>query len=529
MMKLLRSQSQTVLIVVLVVIAVGFLFYGNTGNLLTSAGGHVTNDYGKIDGEDVTVAELYDSVREMKNTLRMSGQDAELQRQGAPAEIASDAWSNLLLQHQADKWHINIGDDEVVDEIKSTPAFQENGAFSHDLYKKRLVDLQARLRIPPDTGVDPAAATATILENLYRDNLRRNAVHFALVGSVHASASDIKSQYDKIYAPLVVSYATLDPAQMPSVAPVAPEAVANEYKNNPTNPAYRTKEKRKVDYVLLTLTPDEMKLPDDKKADAKNALGQKALNFALSFQPDPSAAPGTPAPNLDFIAEAKKQGFTPATTGFFAEDEAPGTLPPSPSFNRTAFALSNDNPVSKVVETADGVAVLHLSEIQPSELRPLDEVKADIQKKLQADAQVKTAHAAAKLEAALLKGAVGHGGDFKAAAANFKLVSTTLPSFTLASVNGTDRVQEAVAYATLQLKPGEVSAPFDLPDGKVGIAHLDSRGEADPAGLADFEKKVRDDQEETLKRAVLNDWVLWKSRQIGTHPPADLPAFGSVE
>ena len=36
MMKFLRSQSQTVLVVVLGVIGLGFLFYGNSGNLLTT-------------------------------------------------------------------------------------------------------------------------------------------------------------------------------------------------------------------------------------------------------------------------------------------------------------------------------------------------------------------------------------------------------------------------------------------------------------------------------------------------------------
>jgi hypothetical protein len=73
MMKFLRSQSQTVLIIVLGVIGLGFLFYGNSGNLLTSTGGRVSNDYGRIDGTDLSVADLYDAVHNTRDRLHLSG------------------------------------------------------------------------------------------------------------------------------------------------------------------------------------------------------------------------------------------------------------------------------------------------------------------------------------------------------------------------------------------------------------------------------------------------------------------------
>ena len=80
MMKFLRSQSQTVLAVVLAFIAIGFLFYGNAGNLLSFGGPRTSSDYGRIDGEDVTVGQLYDAVRQTRYLMRINGQDAALQR-----------------------------------------------------------------------------------------------------------------------------------------------------------------------------------------------------------------------------------------------------------------------------------------------------------------------------------------------------------------------------------------------------------------------------------------------------------------
>ena len=287
MMKFLRSQSQTVLVVVLGVIAVGFLFYGNAGNLLTAGTAHTNNDYGRIDGDDLSIADIYDSVREARNSIVMSGGAAQLQQPGAPARLAEEAWGQLLLLHEADKLHIFIGPGEIADWIRQQPIFQKNGGFNLDAYNAAMKELQLRLRITPDAGVDPVAATKTVFENIIRDYLRTEAVSHALFNTVRSSAHDVSAQYEKIYGPTTVTYVTLDPKSYESKVSVTPADIEAEYKRNLTNPAYRTSEKRKVDYVVLNLTPDQMKLPDDQKKTAIDALGQKALDFAprLSARP----------------------------------------------------------------------------------------------------------------------------------------------------------------------------------------------------------------------------------------------------
>ena len=69
MMKFLRSQSQTVLVVVLGVIGLGFLFYGNAGQPADDTGGRTSTDFGRIDGEDLTVADLTEAVRNTRDSL----------------------------------------------------------------------------------------------------------------------------------------------------------------------------------------------------------------------------------------------------------------------------------------------------------------------------------------------------------------------------------------------------------------------------------------------------------------------------
>ena len=531
MMKFLRSQSQTVLVVVLGVIGLGFLFYGNAGNLLTSSGGgHTSNDFGRIDGEDLSVAELYDAMRNTRDLLIIHGDGEKLRQPGASQQLAEEAWRQLLLLHEADKLHINISDKELIDYIKSMPVFQKDGAFSPDIYKSRMVQVQSLLHLPADTGVDAATNTQALFEKLLRDDLRTQAVSTALFGNIHSSAHDLNEQYGKYYGPTTVSYVTFDPkvqSEMSQVI-VTPAEIEAEYKNHPTDPAYRTKEKRKVDYVLWTLTPEQAKLPEDQKTKAKDALGQKALDFALALQPDPSAS-GTASAAPDFQAEAKKEGLTPVTTDFFADDSSPAGLPPSPAFNSAAFALTKDNTTSKVVELDNGVAILHLEEIQPSELRPLAEVKPDIEKKLFHNQSIQAAATSAKLVSKLMQGTLSKGADFKTAAANMKLKPESTQPFVPFKVAESDAKMQRIAYTATTLKPGQVSDPVPMGDDTYVVIHLDKRDTPDPAGLADFEKQFSESQEHQVRSMVYADWATWKSKQPGTHKPPELEAYGTVE
>jgi peptidyl-prolyl cis-trans isomerase D len=533
MMKFLRSQSQTVLVVVLGVIGLGFLFYGTAGtNLLNGAGARTSNDYGRVDGEDLSVADLSDAVRNTRYSIIMEGQSRELEQPGASAQVAEMAWSQLLILREADRLHIVISDTELVDFIRKLPMFQKDGVYSPDLYKKGMTDLKYTLRLP-DSDVDPLAGTKDVFEKVLRNNLRLEAVTQALFSSVRSSAHDVSAEYQKLYGPATVSLVTFDPKTFIAAAQVTPAEVEAEYKTHPGNPAYRTAEKRKVDYVLFMLSPDQAKLPDAQKAAAKDALGQKALDFALAFQPEPTADGQSAPPPPDFLTEAKKRGLNAATSDFFAEDTPPANVPPSPAFNSAAFSLTKDNTISKVVELDNGVAVLHLAEIQPSDLRPLDEVKGDIMKELQQAKGMQAAQAAAQITAKTLQAIVAKGADFKTVAEGMKLKVETLSPFVpftaLNAPQGDQRLQ-AIAYATASLTTGQVSNPVPLQaENSTLVFHLQSRGAPDPAGLAGFETRFRQSEDQQLREQVRSDWVNWKNKQAGTHKPPDLDAYGSVE
>lgn len=511
MMKFLRSQSQTVLVIVLGVIGLGFLFYGSSGTLLTSSGGRGSNDYGSIDGENLSLADLSRAIRNVHDELTLQGQPA------SGSNVAQQAWMQLLLDHEADRLHIEVSDKEVIDYIHNIPMFQKNGVFNADAYQTQMTLLQAQYHITPDG-----------FAGIARENIRSNAVVQALFSTIHAPVKDVTEDYGKFYGPASISLVTFDPKTYAAAATVTPQEIEAEYKAHPENPAYRTSEKRKVDYVFFLLSPEQAKLADKEKTAAKEALGEKALEFALAFQPDPSATAGTTQPTPDFTSEAKKRNLSPATTDFFTVDTPPANVPPSPSFNSAAFSLTKENPISKVVELDNGVAVLHLVDVQPSQVRPLDEVKAGIEKQLQQTKGSQSAQITAQIDAQLIKSVVEKGTDFKTAATGLKMKVETMPTFVPMKVPQSDQKLQAIAYAVTTLKPGQVSGPIPIQiDNTVVVVHLDSRATADPSEMAGFEKRFRESQNDELRKYVYLDWITWASKRPGTHRPPDLEAYGS--
>ena len=283
MMKFLRSQSQTVLIIVLGVIGLGFLFYGNAGNLLTSQGGaHVSNDYGRVYGQDLSVAELYGAIRETRNALILGGHAKELNQAGGRAQLAQEAWSQLLLLREADRLHIQIGDQEIIDYIHNSPAFQKDGVYSPDAYLNQMSQVQVLLRLQPDPGADPLASAKAAFETYLRNTLLSQAVFQALFSSVRGSTQELGAQYDKYYGPCEVNVITFDPHASLGTVQVTPEDVAAEYKAHPLNPNYRSKEKRKrrgdariSDSIQRADGPRDSRRPQD--ADAENNEAQFAV------------------------------------------------------------------------------------------------------------------------------------------------------------------------------------------------------------------------------------------------------------
>ena len=510
-MTFFRTHSRFVLGIMLV-LGVGFLFYGS-GNF-SNIGGSPTTDFGRIDGENLQVADLYNAVRTYRGMLVLQGRDDQVPQ----AQIAENAWQELLALHEAEKLHIDVTDDQVLTAIQSQPEFQKDGVYSPDQYRNAMTMLQNVKHISADayTGI-------------VRNQLRTAALARALFSSIHAVGAGAKEEYEKEYGPVELSYIVFPASAYTATEKIAPKDIEDAYKADPANPAYRTDEKRQVEYVLFPLTADQQKLPQKDKDAAIQALGQKAIDFALSLQPDPNAPAGNTPPPIDFDAQAKKSGLTPVTTAPFTATTPPAGMAPSPAFNNAAFALSQDDPVGKPVQMDNGVAVEKLVKIEPSELKPLAEVTPQIEKELQAKQAKAAQQVAAALAASALQEAVKKGADFKTAAAAQHLTVQTLPAFVPRTVSMKDMKQATLGFYSARLPVGAVSPPIPLEsENSVLVLHVDGRNTADVAGFADFEKSFRQSQDQELREKASFDWITWLGKQPGNHRPPNLEAYGGV-
>jgi peptidyl-prolyl cis-trans isomerase D len=515
MMKFLRSQSQTVLIVILGVIGLGFLFYGNSGSFLTT-GGNTQTDFGRIEGQDLQVADLWNAVRDTRNLLALEGHDCDVTQ----AQLAETAWEQLLALHEADRLHIDISDAQLVAYIQSLPMFQKDGAYDPDLYRTAMNNLQNSHHISPDTF------TAII-----HNQMRTEALRKTLFSTVHGSGGDADDEYSKDYGPATISYVTFPAASYAASAKVTPDEIAAAYKADPNNPAYRTDEQRQVEYVLFPLSAEQARLPEQQKQAAIEALGNnQALDFALALQPDPNAPNTAAAPPADFDAEAKKRGLTPVTTNFFPVGKPPAGMPPSPAFNNAAFALSKEDPISKVVQVDNGVVVIRLLQVQASQPKPLAEVSPAVEHQLKAQKGVLAQKLAAGISATMLRDAMKKGASFAAAAAAQHLTVQTQANLVPRNVSMNDERLATLAYYSTTLPVGSVSDPIPVPtDDSVIVLHVDSRAPADPAGKDAFAKQFHERRDDDLRAAAFLDWVNWQSKQPGTHRPPNLEAYGAVE
>ncbi len=70
------------------------------------------------------------SVRNTRDALILEGRSEDLNQPGASKQIAEEAWNQLLLMHVADRLHVHVGDQEVLDLIHNNPGFQKDGVYS---------------------------------------------------------------------------------------------------------------------------------------------------------------------------------------------------------------------------------------------------------------------------------------------------------------------------------------------------------------------------------------------------------------
>jgi len=393
----IRSHRRWLMFFMLVLIFPSFVFFGiqgynrfmeNEGALATVAGIPITQ-------RDFDVAQ-----RERVERLRQQfGADFDPRMLDTPEgrkSILDGLVIDRALSQEVERGNLIVTNDKLREVIAGVPAFQDNGVFSLERYRAYLTSqglteagFEERVRADLRKQMLLAAVLeSTIVPKAVADRIDRVLLEErevrvlpiradAYLGKVAVTDAQVAEFYDKNKTDFEtpesakVEYLVLSAEAISGSAAVADADIKAYYEQNKGR--FGVDEQRRASHILFA--PEG----GDKAAARKKA---EAALAALKTNPG------------DFAKIAKEQSKDPGSAaqggdlGFFGK----GMM--VKPFEDVAFTLKPGE-TSDIVETDFGFHIIRVTEVKPAQVKPLEEVRADIEKDLRTQqAQKRFAEAA---------------------------------------------------------------------------------------------------------------------------------------
>jgi SurA-like protein/parvulin-like peptidyl-prolyl cis-trans isomerase-like protein len=407
----------------------------------------------------------------------------------------------LVLRHEAQRLGLRPSATEVADVVRKLPAFQGDSGFDINKFNDLV-----------QNGLAPLGLSEEHIEQLVRDQISLGEIQKLLAAGVSLPKSELEENFQRGYDKFYVSVIRFHATDFDRDIKISDEDVQKYFDAHKAE--LKTEEKRKVEFVQLTLSEEEKKLTGKARIEALQKLSDRATDFTQALLEK----------NADFKQAAAKFQLPVHETGEFTAAEPDPQLKTDPQLVTAAFKLTSEQPHSDAVQVADGFYILNLT--GKTETRPLtlEEAKpkiVDALKKTRARELMSTKSAELVQQ---LREAKKSGQPLDAAMEKAGVKPEKLPAFSLideeaekAEANEQKKqspelltIKDAVAF----LNPGDVS-DF-VPSGTDGfIAILEKR---EPLGekvaaekKADFAKRILENKE----RIVVVEWLRDRQQAAG--------------
>src|SRR5437762_2040586 len=502
MMKLLRRHRDWLMIVI-AILAIPFIFYFVQ-----------RPDYGAI-GRD-QFARIYDrniSMLEAQQSARLLSLAQALGMSDFVGTLTAGAGLNqnqaavqfivnlLVLRHEAERLALRPSAPEVADVVRKLPAFQGVSGFDINKFNDLVQNALA-----------PLGLTEDHIEQLVRDQISLNEVQKLLAAAVSVPKSELDENFQRSYDKFYVSVIRFRLADFGKDIKIKDEDVQKYYDAHKAE--LKIDEKRKVEFVQLTLNEEEKKLAGRERIETLQKLADRATDFTQALLEK----------GADFKQAAAQFQLPVRETGEFTAAEPDPQLKVDPKLGAAAFKLSTQEPHSDAVQVADGFYILNLT--GKTEARPLtlEEAKpkiVDALKKTRARELMSTKGAELVQQ---LRESKKSGQPVEAAIEKAGVKPEKLPAFSLIEEDsekseGNEQKKQSPELLTIKdsvalLNAGDVT-DF-VPSGTDGlIAILEKREPlADTSGAnkkAAFEKRILQNKE----RIVLVEWLRDRQQAAG--------------
>jgi peptidyl-prolyl cis-trans isomerase D len=491
MLDLMRKHAGTWMIKALLgAIVVVFVFWG-VGSWTSHREGIVAT----VNGESISLEDYRNAynrlLEQARQSLGANLNDELLKTLQIPKQALDQLIDRTLMKQAAEGLKLRVSDEELVQSIRSTPAFQSGGVFDHRRYQQilslnrmtpEIFELNQRDSLLIDKLVrlvtDSVKVSETEAESWY--NWNQAAVKFDFVvldfdryKNISVSGDEIRSHFERMkesyrtQPEIQVRYLRFDPEAYSGKIQVKPEEVSEFYETHPERFVIpKTVEAR---HILI-------RVPADAAAETV-AKTRERLEDILK-----QARAGK-----DFAQLAKEYSEDEGTKdrgGALGAFRKEAMVQP---FSDVAFATPAGQ-ISDPVRTRFGWHLIQVTKINEGRTRSLEEAQDEILNQLKRERTRSLAYDAA--EAVYDAAAVANDLAGAAAARNQEVRTTEFFSRT-GTVKGVG-AGPAFAQAAFQLNPGEISEILDFTDGYYLLQVAENRPSRVPE-LAAVEGQVKQD------------------------------------
>ncbi|MCC8372612.1 MULTISPECIES: peptidylprolyl isomerase [Photorhabdus] len=375
MMDNLRTAANSpVLKIVLALIILSFVLTGVGGYLTSGAGSYAA----EVNGQTISRVELERVFQQERDTLKdqlgdkfsVLASDEQSMKQ-IRNQALERLINNVLIEQYSRELGLSASDEQVKDFIRNTSYFQINGKFDNNKY----LELLNRSNMSPDLFAEQT-----------RQNLVNQQLIMAFSGSEIALPSEVKLNAELFLQQRTARLATLELKKIQAQQEVTDKDLQDYYNLNKSS--FIAPEEVKVSYIKMDAV-DEMNKVSATSADIdayyehnlKRYTQPEQKKYSL-IQLATEAEAKTVVDELNKGADFGKLAAEKSTDKFSAknhgdigwmeEDALPEEL-------RQAN-LKEKGQISSLVKVPNGFAIFHLDDIKPQIIKPLSEVRSEIEK-----------------------------------------------------------------------------------------------------------------------------------------------------
>ncbi len=367
------------------IIIIVFVFLG-VGSM--NAGKH--NQVATVNDQAITLAEYRDAYQRMIQRLQQqfgtSLDDDLIKSLNVKQHAVNSLIDQKILEIEAQKLKIVVSDEELKQDLLSVKAFQKDGAFDMDLYKRVL---------------GQNAMTPETFEAMQRKTIRNTKLQRMVINGITVGNREAQAWYSFNNIKASINYILIDPGTFSDVT-AGEEQIRAQYDGH--HDLYMSEPKRKVEFLVFAPKDFEDQVKIDETV-IRDFYDQNLARFTTPEQVEASHILIRVDENADeqAVAKAKEealsvykkavnkeefsklaktysQGPSAASGGYLGRFDKTSMVKP---FADAAFAMKAGD-ISPPVRTPYGWHIIKVTDKTPENVTPFETAKAEIQKELAA-------------------------------------------------------------------------------------------------------------------------------------------------